>query len=47
VFSSAEKGISIPDIEGDGEMVREMMLYMDPPRHTRYRLLVNKGSPRA
>jgi cholest-4-en-3-one 26-monooxygenase len=24
-------------------MVREMMLYMDPPRHTRYRLLVNKG----
>jgi len=43
VFSSAEKGISIPDIEGDGEMVREMMLYMDPPRHTRYRLLVNKG----
>jgi cholest-4-en-3-one 26-monooxygenase len=43
VFSSAEKGISIPDIEGDAEMVREMMLYMDPPRHTRYRLLVNKG----
>jgi len=24
-------------------MVREMMLYMDPPRHTRYRRLVNKG----
>jgi cholest-4-en-3-one 26-monooxygenase len=43
VFSSAEKGISIPDLEGDAEMVREMMLYMDPPRHTRYRLLVNKG----
>jgi cholest-4-en-3-one 26-monooxygenase len=43
VFSSAEKGISIPDITPDGEMVREMMLYMDPPRHTRYRLLVNKG----
>jgi cholest-4-en-3-one 26-monooxygenase len=42
-FSSAEHGISIPDIGPDGEMVREMMLYMDPPRHTRYRLLVNKG----
>ncbi|MEJ5254040.1 MAG: cytochrome P450 [Acidimicrobiales bacterium] len=42
-FSSAEKGISIPDITPEGEMVREMMLYMDPPRHTRYRLLVNKG----
>jgi cholest-4-en-3-one 26-monooxygenase len=43
IFSSAEKGISIPDIDPDGAMVREMMLYMDPPRHTRYRLLVNKG----
>jgi cholest-4-en-3-one 26-monooxygenase len=42
-FSSAEQGISIPDITPEGEMVREMMLYMDPPRHTRYRLLVNKG----
>lgn len=43
VFSSAEHGISIPDIDDGFEMVREMMLYMDPPRHTRYRLLVNKG----
>jgi cholest-4-en-3-one 26-monooxygenase len=43
VFSSAEQGISIPDIPPEGSMVREMMLYMDPPRHTRYRLLVNKG----
>jgi cholest-4-en-3-one 26-monooxygenase len=43
VFSSAEQGISIPDIPPEGAMVREMMLYMDPPRHTRYRLLVNKG----
>jgi cholest-4-en-3-one 26-monooxygenase len=43
VFSSAEQGISIPDISPEGSMVREMMLYMDPPRHTRYRLLVNKG----
>ena len=43
VFSSAEQGISIPDIPAEGAMVREMMLYMDPPRHTRYRRLVSKG----
>jgi cholest-4-en-3-one 26-monooxygenase len=43
VFSSAEHGISIIDIDEEMPMVREMMLYMDPPRHTRYRLLVNKG----
>ncbi len=43
VFSSAEHGILIPDLGPEGDMVREMMLYMDPPRHTRYRLLVNKG----
>ena len=42
VFSSAEQGISIPDIPPEGAMVREMMLYMDPPRHTRYRRLVNR-----
>ena len=43
LFSSAEQGISIQDIGDDNAMVREMMLYMDPPRHTRYRRLVNKG----
>ena len=45
VFSSAEHGISIPDIAdiGEGAMVREMMLYMDPPRHTRYRLAGEQG----
>jgi cholest-4-en-3-one 26-monooxygenase len=43
VFSSAEQGVNIPDIAPGDEMVREMMLVMDPPRHTRYRLLVNKG----
>jgi cholest-4-en-3-one 26-monooxygenase len=43
VFSSAEHGIGIVDIDEDAAMVREMMLFMDPPRHTRYRLLVNKG----
>ena len=42
-FSSAEQGISIQDLGEEGVMVREMMLYMDPPRHTRYRRLVNKG----
>ena len=43
LFSSAAQGISIPDLGEEGAMVREMMLYMDPPRHTRYRRLVNKG----
>ncbi|MGZ4718666.1 MAG: cytochrome P450, partial [Acidimicrobiales bacterium] len=43
LFSSAENGISIQDLGEEGAMVREMMLYMDPPRHTRYRRLVNKG----
>lgn len=43
-FSSAAHGINIPDLApGDAAAVRDMMLYMDPPRHTRYRLLVNKG----
>jgi cholest-4-en-3-one 26-monooxygenase len=41
VFSTAAGGINIPDQPLD--MVADMMLYMDPPRHTRYRLLVNKG----
>jgi cholest-4-en-3-one 26-monooxygenase len=41
IFSSATGGINIPD--QDLTMVSDMMLYMDPPRHTRYRLLVNKG----
>lgn len=48
-FSSETGGISIltPDEfpgEGNGQDPRGlMMLYMDPPKHTRYRLLVNKG----
>ncbi|MEZ5144155.1 MAG: cytochrome P450 [Acidimicrobiales bacterium] len=42
-FSSSAHGINIPDLDEDDGGVREMMLYMDPPRHTRYRLLVNKG----
>lgn len=48
LFSSETGGISIPDIDqrGDSGGVDPrglMMLYMDPPKHTRYRLLVNKG----
>jgi cholest-4-en-3-one 26-monooxygenase len=48
-FSSETGGISIltPDEfpgQGSGQDPRGlMMLYMDPPKHTRYRLLVNKG----
>ena len=48
-FSSEAGGVSIPT---PGERKEDadfsdprglMMLYMDPPKHTRYRLLVNKG----
>jgi len=41
-FSSAE-GTNIPDLGEDGQILTEMIVNMDPPRHTRYRLLVNKG----
>jgi cholest-4-en-3-one 26-monooxygenase len=51
LFSSERGGVSLLDQEelaakrgssrGDGRGV--MMLLMDPPKHTRYRLLVNKG----
>lgn len=49
LYSSEAGGISIITpgefpTEGDGQDPRGlMMLYMDPPKHTRYRLLVNKG----
>jgi cholest-4-en-3-one 26-monooxygenase len=52
LFSSEVGGISILDPDeswggdggdGGGDPRGLMMLYMDPPRHTRYRLLVNKG----
>ncbi len=48
-FSSEAGGVSIFDFAelGDGKADFDprgvMMLYMDPPKHTRYRLLVNKG----
>jgi cholest-4-en-3-one 26-monooxygenase len=47
LFSSSVQGVNIPDLDdhagGNASMAREMMVIMDPPRHTRYRLLVNKG----
>ena len=49
LFSSETGGISIltPDEMDRGAGGNDprglMMLYMDPPKHTRYRLLVNKG----
>jgi len=47
LFSSNTDGVNLPSLDefadGQGDMVREMMIMMDPPRHTKYRLLVNKG----
>ncbi len=44
LYSSERGGVSIIDPEGAGFDTRGvMMLYTDPPKHTRYRLLVNKG----
>jgi len=49
LFSSEEGGVSIftpnelEDGAGGNDPRGLMMLYMDPPKHTRYRLLVNKG----
>ena len=48
-FSSAQERGGVVTLEGpvapiEGqEMAGEMMLFMDPPRHTRYRKLVNRG----
>jgi cholest-4-en-3-one 26-monooxygenase len=44
-FSSERKGtvLGTPATEADLENQRLMMLNMDPPRHTKLRLLVNKG----
>jgi cholest-4-en-3-one 26-monooxygenase len=46
--SSERGGITLNDMpEEDLELQRQMMLQMDPPKHTKLRLLVNKGfSPR-
>jgi cholest-4-en-3-one 26-monooxygenase len=43
-FSSERGGIEITDYSDDElAAFRLMLLYMDPSKHTRYRLLVNKG----
>jgi cholest-4-en-3-one 26-monooxygenase len=44
-FSSEVGGVSIQDFAEDSPMDPRgvMMLYMDPPKHTRYRRLVTKG----
>ena len=42
--NSSEWGITLHELEEDQlEQQRMMMLMMDPPRHTKLRLLVNKG----
>ena len=45
-FSSEANGVNIiefNDVESGFDMRGKIMLMTDPPRHTRYRLLVNKG----
>lgn len=46
-YSSEAGGVSIPDPDeqssGGMDPRGLMMLYMDPPKHTRYRMLVQKG----
>ena len=45
-FSSEAQGVNIPDMDAVDpafDMRGQMMLMTDPPKHTRYRLLVNKG----
>ncbi len=50
LFSSEAEGVvgmlnpdETPDLDPAGDPRGLMMLYTDPPKHTRYRLLVNKG----
>jgi cholest-4-en-3-one 26-monooxygenase len=43
-FSSNRGGTMIDNMDGESlAMQQQMMLNMDPPLHTRYRLLINKG----
>lgn len=47
-FSSAKGGTSLKDYTQENDFSSQMMLNQDPPVHTRYRTLVNKGfTPRA
>jgi cholest-4-en-3-one 26-monooxygenase len=44
VFSSERKGTLLRDSDAVGiEMMRKIMLNMDPPRHRQYRALINKA----
>jgi cholest-4-en-3-one 26-monooxygenase len=44
VFSSARRTALFREYpDADLEVLRQVLLYMDPPRHTRYRGLVNRG----
>jgi cholest-4-en-3-one 26-monooxygenase len=43
-YSSEVGAVHLWDLDHESLVrMRHVMLYMDPPRHTRYRLLVNKG----
>ena len=43
-FSSHKGGTMVFEMDAEGlAMQQQMMLNMDPPTHTRYRLLINKG----
>ena len=45
-FSSEDGGINIAEMDSSGpefDMRGQIMIMTDPPKHTRYRLLVNKG----
>jgi cytochrome P450 len=43
-YSSYERGVMIADPQPEAlDGVRQMMLYMDPPQHTRYRRLVSRA----
>lgn len=50
--SAASRGgvVGLPEVDAQKAEAREaagsLMLFMDPPEHTRYRRLVNRGSPR-
>ena len=41
-WSSAE-GTNIADLDEGAQILKDMLVNMDPPRHTRYRRLVNRG----
>jgi cholest-4-en-3-one 26-monooxygenase len=44
IFSSARGGTNIFDLPPDGlQMIRSLLINMDPPQHVKYRRLVNTG----